>query len=131
MLLPELEADRAADVDELGLAERAMQPSPEIVAGAIRVVRDRVGPLESGPLSFAEPREVHDLGVVRQVPVAELFDPLIDDASLEDVLAYVAPAREGSGHKAPDLVGRRPEPPHYGSDRARARPAPGWAGSSP
>src|SRR5438445_13847329 len=44
VLLPELEADGASEVDEFLLAEVAMEPRPELIARAIRVVRDRVCP---------------------------------------------------------------------------------------
>ena len=121
MLLPELEADGASEIDELLFAEAAVQPGPELVSGAIRVVRDRVGPLEGGPLGIVEASEVRGLGLVRQIPVAELFDALVDDASVEDVLADVAPARERIRHERPDLVHHVSiKPVVYGSLAAKA-----------
>src|SRR5207302_8478983 len=85
----------------------------------------------SGSLGVMKPREILRVGIVRQIPVAQLLDLLVDDASLEDVLADVAPAGEGVRHQSADLVGGRPEPRHGDSNRARARPAPGSPGSSP
>ena len=51
VLLAQLEADRAAELDELGLAEVAVQPLPELVVGPVRVPDDRVGPVEGGALA--------------------------------------------------------------------------------
>ena len=112
MLLTELETDRAPEVHQLRVAEAVVQPGPELVAGAIRVVRDRVGPFESGTRGVVEAGELQHLGVVRQVPVAELLYALIGDASLDHVLAYVAPARERIRHQRADLIGGRAQAPH-------------------
>ena len=112
MLLTELETDRASEIDELGLTEARMQARPELVVRAIRVVRDRVGPLERGTLGVVEACRVCHFGIVGEVPVAELLDALVGDAPIEDVLAYVALARERVRHQRADLIGRRAEPRH-------------------
>src|SRR5205814_8661016 len=107
-----------------------MEPRPELVVRAIRVVRDRVGPLERGTRGVVEACRVCHFGIVGEVPVAELLDALVGDAPIEDVLAYVAPARERVRHQRADLIGRRAEPRHYDFGRAGARPASGSPGSS-
>ena len=112
MLLAELEADGASEINKLLLAEAAMEPRPELVVRAIRVVRDRVGPLERGTRWVVEACRVCHFGIVGEVPVAELLDALVGDAPIEDVLAYVAPARERVRHQRADLIGRRAEPRH-------------------
>src|SRR5207237_1128244 len=80
--------------DETGLTEARMQARPELIAGAIRVVRDRVGPFESRPLRVAPAGEIRHLGIARDVPVTEILDALIGDTSLDHVVLDVAPARE-------------------------------------
>ena len=46
VLLPELEADGAAEVDQLLLAELRVQPVPEGIVRRVRVPCDRMGPFE-------------------------------------------------------------------------------------
>jgi len=64
MLLPELEADGAAEIDELRLAEAAWSRAPKPIGRTVRVVGDGVRPFERGALGTAEAGEVHRLGVV-------------------------------------------------------------------
>ena len=50
MLLAEHESDRVAELDQLGLAEMAMQALPELGVRPVGIPRDRVGLHHGGEL---------------------------------------------------------------------------------
>src|SRR5207253_6541741 len=91
VLLAELEADRASEVDKLRFGEVLMQPRPQLVARSIRVVGDRIGPFERGTRGVVEAGGIRHFGIVRQIPVTKLLDALVSQALVDDVLADVAP----------------------------------------
>src|SRR5207249_10553527 len=92
---------------------------------------DRVGPFERGALAPLEPVKIRDPKVVREIPEAQLLDPLVYDAAFEHVLADVAPAFERARRERADLVGASANTLHQRSTLELARPAPGSADSSP
>ena len=74
VLLPEFEADRAAELDELRFGEVRVEAGPEVVVGSGGVPGDRVRPPQGEPLTLVEAGEVRDLGVLGEVADFARFD---------------------------------------------------------
>src|SRR5438445_6810484 len=108
-----------------------MQTLPERLGRAIRVIGDRVGPIQRGALASRESVEIDDFRITHEIPKAQFFDPLVDDAALEHVVTDVSPAVERAGCERADLVGGSGYTLHQRSTGEPGSPAPGSAGSSP
>jgi len=87
---PELEADRAAELDELRLVEVDMQARPELVGRGVGIPDDRGGPLERDALASLVVLEVDRVrsGDVRE---AQLLELPVDETGLEDAALDVRP----------------------------------------
>src|SRR5919199_359003 len=123
-LLAECQADRAAELDELRLAEVRVHPLPEGVVG-VQAPRDRLGVGQGGPLALVEAvggLEVQEVVVLRllqalapallgalvaavlalhrarDVDAAELLDLVVEDAVVEQVAPAVGEEPERRRH---------------------------------
>src|SRR5438046_5989781 len=104
MLAPELEADRAAEVDELRLAEQRMQSRPEAVVGLLGIECDRVRPLERDALPARVSLRPANISVAREEAEAQLLQRLIDDPGEQHVRLDVGPGFARGRLERADLV---------------------------
>src|SRR5262245_60160346 len=102
--LAEDEGDEVTELHELGLGVVLTEPPPEVLAGAVGVVGDRLRPLERGPLAIREAGEVRDIGVVGEVAGVQLLHGAVDYSALEHGLARFRVALERGGQPCPDGV---------------------------
>src|SRR5258707_15394775 len=73
VLVAELEADRAPELDELRLGEERVQPRPQRVVRASRVERDGLGPAQRELLALRAARELGLVDAGREVREACLL----------------------------------------------------------
>src|SRR5207244_10861966 len=104
MLTPELEADRAAEVDELRLAEQRMQSRPEAVVGLLGIERDRVRPLERDALPARISLRPANISVAREEAEAQLLQRLIDDPGAQHDRLDLGPGFARRRPARPDLA---------------------------
>src|SRR5450756_1047500 len=155
-LLPHREADEVAELDKFRLGEVRVQLRPQLVVGAVRIPRDRLGPAQGGPLAVvvaigvAEEDEIVVLALgqpllgtdvrplagavpalegFRHVDPGEFLDLVIEDALAEHLLPRLREGPQYGGHVRPDrlaLEPRRPVGPRLLERRRRGARAGAW-----